>query len=166
MFLSTKLLYSDNFWTCSQREANMYYIVYSRHNQLEQINIRIIIWNISWLQGAGHIKNIYYTVVLIFQHIQFLHLLNSEVTWVVVSSGTQVQAEKILHPDYLPEYLPVSYYYDLVKFTSDSSKTLKVTKKFVAWKIEWENIKFFKNCDFLWKENYLKLMTYRAYQNL
>ena len=38
------------------------------------------------LQEAGHIKN---TVVLIFWHIQSLHLMYSEVAWVLVSSGTQ-----------------------------------------------------------------------------
>ena len=61
------------------------------------------------LQEAGHIKNI---VVLIFQHIQCLHLINSEVAWVLVSSRTQVQSQIILDPDYYPEYLSVSYDYE------------------------------------------------------
>ena len=39
------------------------------------------------LEEAGRIKN----VVLIFRHIQCLHLVNSEVAWVLVPSGTQVQ---------------------------------------------------------------------------
>ena len=59
-------------------------------------------------QEAGHIKN---TVVLIFRHIQCLHLMNSEVAWVITSSGTQVQSQIILDPDYLPDYLSVSYDY-------------------------------------------------------
>ena len=62
------------------------------------------------LQEAGHIKN---TVVLIFRHIQCLHLTNSEIAWVLVSSGTQVQPQIILNPDYLPDYLPISYDYGL-----------------------------------------------------
>ena len=64
----------------------------------------------SLLQEAGHIKH---TVVLIFRHILCLHLMNSEVAWVLLSSGTQVQPQVILDPDYLPDYLSVSYDYDL-----------------------------------------------------
>ena len=33
----------------------------------------------------------------------------AEVAWVLVSSGTQVQPQVILDPDYLPDYLSVSY---------------------------------------------------------
>ena len=32
-----------------------------------------------------------------------------ELAWVLVSSGTQVQSQIILDPDYLPHYLSVSY---------------------------------------------------------
>ena len=32
--------------------------------------------------------------------------MNSEVAWVLVSSGTQVQPQIIIDPDYLPDYLP------------------------------------------------------------
>ena len=32
----------------------------------------------------------------------------AEVAWVLVSSGTQVQPQVILDPDYLPDYLSVS----------------------------------------------------------
>ena len=60
------------------------------------------------LQEAGHIKN---TVVLIFRDIQCLHLMNSEVAWVLVSSGTQIQPQIILNPDDLPDYLSDSYDY-------------------------------------------------------
>ena len=38
------------------------------------------------------------TVILIFQ---YFHLMYSEVAWVQVSSGTQVQLSIILDPDYL-----------------------------------------------------------------
>ena len=54
-------------------------------------------------QEVGRIKN---TVVLIFWHIQCLHLMNSEVAWVLVSSGTQVQPEIILNPEYLQTIFP------------------------------------------------------------
>ena len=39
----------------------------------------------------------------------------AEVAWVLVSSGTQAQPQIILDPDYLPDYLSVSYDYDLSK---------------------------------------------------
>ena len=58
------------------------------------------------LLEAGHIEN---TVVLTFRHIQCLHLVVTEVAWVLVSSGTQLQLQKILDPDYLPDYLSVYY---------------------------------------------------------
>ena len=59
-------------------------------------------------QEAGHIKNI---VALIFRHIHCLHLMYSEVAWVLVSSVTQVSPQTILDPDNLPDYLSVSYDY-------------------------------------------------------
>ena len=62
------------------------------------------------LQEAGHRKN---TNVLIFRHIHCLHLMYAEVAWVLVSSRTRVQPQIILDPDYLPDYLPVSYDYAL-----------------------------------------------------
>ena len=64
------------------------------------------------LQESGHIKN---TVVLIFGHIHCLHLRNSEVAWVLVSSGTQVQLQIILD-------LFVSYEYDLMRQFKDTLK--------------------------------------------
>ena len=60
------------------------------------------------LQEVVQIKN---TVVLIFRHILCSHLMNSEVAWVLLSLGTQVQPQKILDLDYLPEYFSVSYDY-------------------------------------------------------
>ena len=35
----------------------------------------------------------------------------AEVAWVLVSSGTQVQRQVILDPDYIPDYVSVSYDY-------------------------------------------------------
>ena len=58
------------------------------------------------LQEQDHIKN---TVVLIFHRIQCLYLMYSELAWVLVSLGTQVQLQIILIPDYRPNYLSVSY---------------------------------------------------------
>ena len=63
------------------------------------------------LQEVGHIKN---TVVLIFQHISGT-LMNSEIAWVLVSSGTQIQPQMILDPEYLPDYLSVSYDCNVIK---------------------------------------------------
>ena len=45
---------------------------------------------------------------------QCLHLMYAEVAWVPVSSGTQVQLQIILNPDYLPEYLSISYDYNII----------------------------------------------------
>ena len=64
------------------------------------------------LQEASHIKN---TVFFIFRYIQCLHLMYSEVAWVLVSSETQFQPQIILVPDYLPDYLSVSYDYNSKK---------------------------------------------------
>ena len=63
----------------------------------------------SVLQEPGHIKN---ANVLIFEHIECLHLMYSEVAWILVFSGTQVQPQIILDPDHLPDY---SYDYVLFK---------------------------------------------------
>ena len=60
-------------------------------------------------QEPDHIKN---TIILVFRHIQRLHLMYSEIGWVLVSSKTQVQPQIILDPDYLADYLCVSYDYD------------------------------------------------------
>ena len=38
-----------------------------------------------------------------------------KIAWVLVSSGTQVQSQIILDPDYLPDYLDVSYDYGFMK---------------------------------------------------
>ena len=70
------------------------------------------------LQEAGHRKN---TVVLIFRHIQCLHFKYSDVAWVLVSSATQVQPQIILDPDYIPDYLSVSYDYGVSKSINGSS---------------------------------------------
>ena len=65
------------------------------------------------LQEVGHITN---TVVLIFWYFQCLHFMCSEVAWVLVSLGTQVQPQIILETDYLPDYLSVFYDYDFLYF--------------------------------------------------
>ena len=49
--------------------------------------------------------------ILTFRYIQCLHLMYAEVAWALVSSGAQVQPQIILSPDYLPDYLSVSYDY-------------------------------------------------------
>ena len=39
----------------------------------------------------------------------------AEVAWILVSSGTQVQPQIIHDPDYLPDYLSISYDYDNIE---------------------------------------------------
>ena len=76
------------------------------------------------LQEAGHIKN---TNVLILRYIHCLHLMYADVAWVVVSSGTQVQPQIILNPEYLPD-LSVSYDHGGCKNIKPSAHTfLKVS---------------------------------------
>ena len=41
-------------------------------------------------------------------------MMYAEVAWVLVSSGTQVQPQIIPDPDYLPDYLSVSYDYGVL----------------------------------------------------
>ena len=65
------------------------------------------------LRSWSNIKNTVVLTILTFRHIQRLHLMYAEVDWVLVSSGTRVQPQIILDPDYLPDYLSVSYDYDL-----------------------------------------------------
>ena len=59
----------------------------------------------SVLQQIGY--TLESTVILIFQYFQYLHLMYSEVAWVQVSSGTQVQLSIILDSDYLQHCLSV-----------------------------------------------------------
>ena len=63
-------------------------------------------------QDAGHITLV--LTILTFRHIQCLHLMYAEVAWVLVSSGTQAQPQVTLDPDYLPDYLFVSYDYVVI----------------------------------------------------
>ena len=52
-------------------------------------------------------KNTLVLTIMTFQHIQCLHLMYaSEVAWVLVSLGTQVQPQIILNPDYLCDFFP------------------------------------------------------------
>ena len=71
------------------------------------VKLRCISASKSW----SHIKNTVVLTILTFRHIQCLHLMYAEVAWVLVSSGTQVQPQVILHPDYIPDYLSISYGY-------------------------------------------------------
>ena len=58
-----------------------------------------------------------------FRHIQCLHLMYVEVAWELVSSGTQVQPQIILNPDYLLDYPSVSCDYGLNKAPLKSFKS-------------------------------------------
>ena len=79
----------------------------------KQINIRIIkLRCISAPRSWPHVNNPVVLTILTLQHIQCLHLMYVEVAWVLVSSGTQVQLQIIPDPDYLLDYLCISYDYD------------------------------------------------------
>ena len=57
-------------------------------------------------------------------HIQCLHLMYSEVVWILESLGTQVQPQIILNPDCLPEnYLSISFDYVLINNVNSFQKT-------------------------------------------
>ena len=49
----------------------------------------------------------------------------AEVAWVLVSSRTQVQPQVILDPDYLPDYLSVSYDCDPLNLWTPNDLTVK-----------------------------------------
>ena len=92
------------------------------------------------LQKAGHIKN---TVVLIFRRIQCLNLMISGEAWVLLSSGSQVQPQIMLDPDYPPDYLSASYDYDStdhdeklqdMKFHLMCLHIIKFVTKLKCWK--------------------------------
>ena len=54
----------------------------------------------------------------------------AEVAWVLVSSGTQVQPQIILNPDYLPDYPSVSYDYGKTKIRDALLKTLQYIRNY------------------------------------
>ena len=56
-------------------------------------------------------KNTVVLTIVTFRHIQCLHLMYAEVDWTLVSLGTQVQPQVIFDPDYLPDYISISYDY-------------------------------------------------------
>ena len=56
----------------------------------------------------SHVNTVDLTI-LTLRHIQCLRLMYAEVAWVLLSSETQVQLQVILDPDYLPDYLSISY---------------------------------------------------------
>ena len=62
--------------------------------------------------------------ILTFRHIQCLHLMYDEVAWELVYLGTQVQPQIILNPDYLPDYLSVTYDYVATYFQEEPSSVL------------------------------------------
>ena len=56
--------------------------------------------------------------------------MHSEVAWVLESSRLQVQPQIILDPDYLPDYLSVSYDYGLQQPDVCLESYVKSTKHF------------------------------------
>ena len=49
----------------------------------------------------------------------------AEVAWALVFSGTQVQLQTILDPDYLPDYLSIFYDYDFTDVKTEKQSLLK-----------------------------------------
>ena len=86
------------------------------------------------------------SVVLIFPHIQCLHLMYSEVAWALVFSETQVWSQTILDPDYLLDYLSV-YCKFSNSFISASKNILffwfEIFSKISFRKVFWRNLTFF-----------------------
>ena len=83
------------------------------------------------LQEVSDIKN---AVVLIFRYIQCLHMMYSEVAWVLESLGTQAQLQIILSLDHLPDYLSVSYDYVQIK------KSCNIMTKILTFSTNWKFI--------------------------
>ena len=50
----------------------------------------------------------------------------AEVAWVLVSFGTQVQPQIIIDPDYLPDYISVSYDYNVNMQSYNSWKRMLI----------------------------------------
>ena len=69
-------------------------------------------------RGWSNIKDTVVLTILTLWLTQSLHLMYAEVAWVLVSLGTQVQPQVILDPNYLPDYLSVSYDYDEIQMKS------------------------------------------------
>ena len=84
------------------------------------------------LPEPSHIEN----TVWFSRNNQCLHLMNSEVAWVLVSLGTQAQPQIMLDPDHLSDYLYV--FSDYVKSNHIFCKNCHIfNKKGVAF---WNNI--------------------------
>ena len=69
-------------------------------------------------RGWSNIKDTVVLTILTLWLTQSLHLMYAEVAWVLVSLGTQVQPQVLLDPNYLPDYLSVSYDYDEIQMKS------------------------------------------------
>ena len=71
----------------------------------------------KYYSGSTFFPGNYYSgsnYLRLHRHIQCLHLMIAEVALVLVSSGIQFQPQIILDPDYLTDYLSVSYDYMLL----------------------------------------------------
>ena len=106
---SVKVQYNDKSWSCSRIGATIYYLFYSRLNQLKTDLKKE---DTLLLQETCHLKNIVY---------HCFHFMRSEVSWVIVSSRSQVQPQIILDLDYLSHYLSISYDYETSMVLSGSS---------------------------------------------
>ena len=65
----------------------------------------------SVLQEAGHVKNKVVLHLCLLDALFYIYLMHSEVAWILVSSGTQVQPQIVIDPGHFADYLSVSYDY-------------------------------------------------------
>ena len=103
-------------------------IVYTKHHKLKTDsyqNYKIKIYQSP--KSCSHIKNTVPLTILTLRHIQCLHLMHPEVAWVLVSSGTQVQLQAILNPDFPPDFLSVSYDYGPIQVVISLPLRVKLT---------------------------------------
>ena len=66
-----------------------------------------------------------------------LHLMYSEIAWVLVFLGTQVQPKIILDPNYFPDYLSVSYDYGITIYYN----VTQISSFIYAFKVNESHIK-------------------------
>ena len=111
---------------------------------MKQINVRIIkLRCISAPRSWSHINNAVVLTIMTFRYIQSLHLMY---TGVLISSGTQVQPQVILDPDYLPDCLSVSYDYVHVSSNISRIKGNQTMKFGQLIKYNMKNIFLEKSC--------------------
>ena len=68
--------------------------------------------------------------------IQCLHFMYAEIAWVLVFSGAQVQPQITLDPDYLPDFLSISYGHGWMNYILPVTNT-EQSKRKIKQEIKW-----------------------------